>query len=109
MLFQEMWQYILANIQMGQSIDNWTKDKGFIGDQFTIVNFGLNYIEIDTPKAQNIQRVSRQDFHDIYNVWDQYLNGTFKRHQIRDLITRFSKYIISILHWVEIKNGGKLP
>lgn len=109
MPFQEMWNYILGNIQAGQSIDNWTRDKGFLGDQFTIIIFGPNYIGIDTPGAQNIQKVSRQNFQAVYNVWDQYLNGTLKRHQIRDSITRSSKYIISILHWVEIKNGGELP
>jgi hypothetical protein len=92
-----------------QQIDNWTDDKGYLGDQFTIQAVMPNVIHVNSPGAQNIQKVQRKDFEGVYNVWNQYRAGLFQRHRIRDKITRFSKYVISILYWVERNNGGILP
>ncbi|MFZ4439951.1 MAG: hypothetical protein ACOYOS_16105 [Syntrophales bacterium] len=109
MPFVNTWNYIQTNLKIGAVIDNWTKDKQYFGDKFTISNIALTQLDIDTPGAKNIQKIPQIDFQGIYNVWPQYIGCTYSRDQIRDNITRYSKYIISILKWVENSNGGTLP
>ena len=108
MPFIDTWNYIQKNLKNGTTINNWTKDKQYLGDQFTIYNVASTQVAIDTPGATNIQYVPQNDFEDVYNIWQQYVSSTHRRYQIRDN-THFSKYIISILKWVENSNGEILP
>jgi len=109
MPFVNTWNYIQNNLNIGAVIDNWSKDSQYLGDRFTISNISLSKIDVDTPGAKNIQKIPQNDFEGVYNVWQQYIACTYSRDQIRDNITRYSKYIISILKWVENSNGGTLP
>jgi hypothetical protein len=103
------WTYIQNNLHAGQSIDNWTKDGRHRVEQLSIVSVTAGKsILIKPPNAKNLQRVPQGDFKKVYAVWSQYMASTFPRHRIRN-ITRFSKYIISVLHWVEQGNNGTLP
>ena len=108
MPFINTWNALQIRLRRGTVIRNWTAQNGFLGDTFTIVSVKQNYIEVDAPGAQNIQRIPQRDFQIVYNLWDDYCLGNFKRHEIRDR-TRFSKYIISILHWLQNNCGGHLP
>lgn len=89
-------------------IDNWAKDSGYLGDQFTILKVTPTEVQVDAPKAQYTQHAPRNDFERVYDIWDQYIACTYPRHKIGGF-TRFSKYVISIVKWVEINNGGTLP
>ena len=109
MSFVDTWNYIQKKLIADQIIDNWTYNKGYLGNQFSILRVAANAVHVNTPDAINIQQVPRNDFHGVYNIWDQYKAGTYLRHRIRDNITRYSKYIISIFRWIEVNNSGYLP
>ncbi len=47
------------------------------------------------------------DFQKVYAIWSSYSQGQTGRAALRDA-TRFSKYIISVLHWLEQRVGGQL-
>lgn len=65
-----------------------------------VAEIGINYIKIDSPKAETIQVIPKDDFEKVWDVWVDYKNQKLLRNELRDL-TRYSKYIISILHWYE--------
>ncbi|MFQ5863375.1 MAG: hypothetical protein ACE5IC_09690 [Candidatus Brocadiales bacterium] len=107
MPFSNTWSALQSNLAVGMTIPDWTAARGLLDDSFSIASVTSTHVEIDTPGAQNIQRVPRDDFEVVYNLWQDYCRGAVPRHQIRDL-TRFSKYIISIFHWLEGQLGGQL-
>jgi hypothetical protein len=108
MAFTDTWTALQDTLSTGVTIENWTKDKEFLGNAFTIVRVAEDFIEVNTPNAFHLQRVPRSDFELVYRIWNSYLGRRIRRHEIRDR-TRFSKYIISILHWLEQRSSGKLP
>lgn len=97
--FEELWRQIQRDISVGDTIENWTQHRGYSGDEFIIRVMDTRFIEVESPDAENSQRVPREDFSAVYELWGDYLARRVPRYQIRDL-TRFSKYIISILHQV---------
>ncbi len=108
MPFINIWNALQTQLTPGTFIRNWTVQNGFLGDEFTIVSVSQNYIEVDAPGTQNIQKIPKRDFQIVYNLWDDYRSGKVRRYEIRDQ-TRFSKYIISILHWLLNNSGGHFP
>lgn len=108
MPFQNAWNTLQRNLTVGTVIPNWTADNGLLGDSFSVAAVTPGHIDVDAPGAQNVQRVPLADFQLVYDLWHDYLRGAVPRREIRDS-TRFSKYIISILHWLEDQAGGNLP
>ena len=108
MSFPNTWAALQTSLKPGTPIQNWTEAKGHVGEDFTIAKVAPEFVEIDAPSASNMQRVSRMDFEAVYNEWPKYVSGQTRRPEIRDK-TRFSKYVISILHWLELQSGGVLP
>ena len=108
MPFQATWIALQNELTTSTDIPNWTADKGYLVDSFTIGSVDPNYISLDTPRAENIQTVPKSDFAVVYDLWADYCRGIVKRHEIRD-VTRFSKYIISIFHWLETHLQSALP
>ncbi|MGD0707387.1 MAG: hypothetical protein ABSA51_02925 [Anaerolineaceae bacterium] len=98
--FETVWAYLQANLEAGTIIRNWTLMHGYLGDTMKVVAVRGNSIEIEAPNAENIQVVPKEDFEKLWDVWSDYKSRTLKRNELREL-TRFSKYIISILHWYE--------
>jgi hypothetical protein len=98
--FEQLWLDLVRNLKPGLTIDNWTAFRGNLGDKMTVVGIRDGYIEIEAPKAKTIQRVPKDDFERIWEVWSDYQSQKMPRHKIRDM-TLYSKYIISILHWYE--------
>jgi len=90
----------LSNLRVGERIRNWTIHSGYIGDDFEIHKVGDAYVEVQSPGAETIQHIPLADFAKVGHVWEGYVSGKLQRHVIRDK-TRFSKYIISILHHVK--------
>ena len=107
MPFSATWSALRSNLTLQTSIPNWTADKGLLGDSFTVSAVTPTHVEVDSPGAQNLQTIHR-DFEVVYAVWERYCNGKVPRREIRDS-TRFSKCIISILHWLTGHVGGALP
>jgi hypothetical protein len=100
MSFEELWQKLQGELTPGVVVSNWAADKGHLGDSFTIVAVHDNRVAVDSPGAKNTQTVPRRDFEAVYEVWPGYRDGRVPRYVLRDL-TRFSKYIISIIHHLE--------
>jgi len=108
MPFINTWNYIQNNLIADMSIKNWTVDHGFLGDQFKISSKKGLKIIVNSPNAKNTQNVPQHDFEMVYHIWGKYIAGNYSRSQIQNN-TYYSKYIISILKWVEGGNGGTLP
>lgn len=99
--FDQVWNTLQSHLRPGMVIKNWTAFSGYIGEDSTIVHLSQSDISVDAPGAKTIQHVPRNDFKAVWEVWEGYKKGKVPREELRD-ITRFSKYIISILHWYEI-------
>jgi len=99
---KDVWRKIANEIAPGITIQNWTRDKGFLGDTFVVVEIGKGFVKVDTPGTKNLQRIPREDFEEVSVLWQDYLAGMLGRNIIRNR-TRYSKYIISILHSIEIE------
>jgi hypothetical protein len=98
--FEPFWASLVRDLKPGTIVGNWTTLKGFLGDKMMIVNIGQDSIEVNAPGAMTNQIVPKSDFERVWRVWQAYKAQTVARHDLRD-VTRFSKYIISILHWFE--------
>ena len=95
--FEECWARIQREVTAGDTVRNWTQANGYLGDEFTLRVVDWEAIVVETPGALNLQRVPRADFAEVYRHWDDYCGGRCPRHKLRDM-SRFSKYVISILH-----------
>jgi hypothetical protein len=98
--FEAFWSYLQVNLKPGTDVKNWTAFNGYLGNKMTIVGVYNQAVEVDAPKAKTIQVVPIEDFKRVWQVWLDYKANKVRRYELRDL-TRFSKYIISILHWYE--------
>lgn len=101
---QDIWGTIRSRLTPGTIIPNWTVNEGSLGDEFTIAGISMSHVDVNTPGARNSQHISRIEFETVYEIWNDYLCGSIKRNNVRNK-TRFSKYIISILHWLETEDG----
>ena len=97
--FEAVWTQIQRTIAAGDMIRNWSRHSGYMGRDFTIHAVTDRFVEIDSPGALNIQHIARADFTRVHEHWDAYNARMFARSRLRD-ITRFSTYVISILHHV---------
>jgi len=62
MPFDDFWRTLKVELQEEQVIRNWTVDKGYLGrGDFGAIAKG-NYVECYPPKAENPQKVPRNDF-----------------------------------------------
>ena len=69
------------------------------GNDFTIHAVGAHFVEVDSPGAANIQHVDKEHFARVHEHWNAYNAHMFARSRLRGT-TRFSTYVISILHHV---------
>ncbi|HEY7329977.1 MAG TPA: hypothetical protein VH592_20245 [Gemmataceae bacterium] len=108
MAFLDTWNALQANLRNGTVIPNWTVHNRDIGEPFTVSEVSDTFVLVDAPAAESLQRVPRADFERIYDCWNDYLHGGMARSVFSPL-TRYSKYIISIFHWLEAHTAGRLP
>ena len=94
------WSRIRATLTAGDTVRNCTQHGGYLGDDFTIQAVQAHAVVVETPGATNLQQVPREDFAAVWAHWDDYCRGECPRNRLRDM-TRFSKYVISILHHVQ--------
>jgi hypothetical protein len=95
--FETVWGYFQVNLKPGTDVKNWTAFKGYLGDSMTFGGIRGNFIGVEAPKAENILSVPREDFEKVWDVWSEYKVQKVRRYELLDM-TRYSKYIISILH-----------
>ena len=106
--FANTWTALQGHLTPGSVIPNWTASKGLLGDSFVVHALSPNHVEVDTPGAQNRQKVGIADFQTVYAIWGSYCLGQTPRASVRDA-TRYSKYVISIFNWLEQQLGRPLP
>jgi hypothetical protein len=94
-------------LKPGVSIRNWTSANGYLGDEFLIERVISTAIIIRSPGAKNLQHVPQGAFLKILDVWPSYKLGGVPRNELRDHV-RFSKYVISILRWLETEVGQEI-
>jgi len=99
-VFSDTWQVILHRLKPGEIIPNWTVLKGYLGDTMQVVHFDQDEIVVQAPKAKNLLRVSKDEFKEIWEIWPAYKTGRMQRQEVCEM-TFHSKYILSILHWLE--------
>ena len=102
--FESVFAYLQSNLQADTEIDNWTAFRGYLGNKMRVVSIREGVIQVDSPKARNLQMIPKGDFERIWKVWEDYKRQKVKRFELRDM-TRFSKYILSILHWYDESDG----
>jgi len=99
--FEEFWKKFTRTLTEEHTIRNWTVDKGYLGKgDFVAKSKASGYIECDSPEAEMIQKVPKQDLKMMYEYWNSYINGNMGRADLRDK-SRFTKYTISIIHQYE--------
>ncbi len=108
MAFADTWAALQRRLQVGAVVENWTAHRGPVGEPFQIASVKPTVIGVSAPGALTPQRVRRADFEAVYELWEDYLRGTVQRSAFTPL-TRYSKYVISIFHWLQGQSGGKLP
>ena len=91
---------LLATLTTGTEIPNWSVASGLRGNIFHIVSVSLTQVIVETPNARHLQKIPMKDFAAVYELWSGYIEGTVTRSKIVN-VTRYSKYIISIYHWLE--------
>ena len=108
MAFKQTWTALQGQLRPRQVIPNWTAQRGLVGEPFEIVEMTSESIVVGPPGARDSQKVRRADFEAVYNRWPEYIAGTIPRSSFTPL-TRYSKYVISILYWLHQQSGGRLP
>ncbi len=98
--FEIVWEELQNRLRAGLIIPNWTYLKGYMGDSMRIEEVEDVEIVVQAPKAKNLQHVSKENFEIIWKIWPDYKSGRFHRQGMTPM-THYSKYIISILHWLE--------
>ena len=96
MSFEELWERLQQNLAVGTKVQHWSVFRGDLEGEFEITSVKRDSIQVSSTS----QPVPKRDFRAVAEVWDNYCAGDVPRFEIRDL-TRFSTYIISILHWQE--------
>jgi hypothetical protein len=102
----QVWAELQRRLHAGLSIPNWTVANGYLGDEFQIERVIPKAVWVDTPGAKQLQYVPRVAFAKVLPLWPGYKVGGVRRMDLR--ITRFSKYVVSILNWLEQEVGEPL-
>ncbi|MHB8545692.1 MAG: hypothetical protein ACYDAJ_02875 [Nitrosotalea sp.] len=94
--FDYFWNDLKNSLNMPQKISNWTKDNGFIGNDFTAQYKDEKFITCMLDNGKII-KVPKGEFHKMYKKWDDYISNILPRSEIVEQ-SRFTKYVISIFH-----------
>ena len=96
----DIWVKVRSMLHIEAKIPNWTYAGQGQKQNMTVVEVTQNAIKIESPTAEQIQNVPRNDFMKVWEVWLGYKAGRVKREEIRKM-THCSKYSISIFKWME--------
>jgi hypothetical protein len=100
MQLADIWAELKRRLAKNSEIRSWSSATGFLGDTFTVVGPRSGHVVIKSPYDLNPQNIPDQDFISVLEVWNDYVDGKLTRADIQAR-TKFSKFIISILHSLE--------
>ena len=95
--FESLLCQLQREISVGDTIRNWSQHTGYLSGVFTICAVESEFVQVEPLNAINRQHIRREEFAKVYEHWGAYKSGRLPRYELRD-ITRFSTYVISILH-----------
>jgi len=98
--FDALWESLIEKLHSGTKIPNWTAYSGHLGDYMVIDEISRKSIRIQSPGAKNIISVPMIEFRTVWLVWEDYKSQRLRRSELGEM-TRYSKYVVSILHWHE--------
>lgn len=99
--FEIFWGTLCVALRKPCLIRNWTVNSDYIGQDFQAMAKGES-IYCEPPGV----RVQKESFREIWQLWDQYLEGEISRKDLRDLPNYHTKYVISIFHhFMECQDG----
>jgi hypothetical protein len=98
--FNIYWEKIVAHLQEGMQIPNWTYFHGFAGEKIEIAAIQANEITVISKNKNRPIHVPKQAFEFMFNNWNAYVSGKIKRSTLRES-TFHSRYTISILKFCE--------
>jgi hypothetical protein len=98
--FDDIWDELIASLEPGIEINQWNPYNGYIGERLTIITSDPDSISIEPPRVWGSQVISKCDFKNVWEVWEDYTALRVERQKIHGL-TNHAKYVISILHWYE--------
>jgi hypothetical protein len=102
--FEDVWRQLQRELHPQTEVRNWTVLKGYLGDSMKIVAVRAETIEVDAPRARNLVVVPKAHFKAVWEIWNLYTDGLVPRAELTKM-TFFSKYIISVLHWLEMEDA----
>lgn len=104
--FKEFWKICQEKLKAGNVIPNWSVSGNIRIREFKIIEIAENSIGYDSPTAKNIQSVSKDEFQQIFTVWESYKKGDIPRSELREN-NKKTTYIIATIKYVEdlIKNN----
>lgn len=98
------WETVRRSLKPGQKISNWTLKKGLTGDDFHIIDIERARLLIEREGHRDAIPVYQKDFDEVGRLWTGYLKGEVPRKDFIPLTFK-SKYVISILHHINYRNG----
>ncbi len=93
---KNLFEELLKCINRLEYVPYWSKAGRTRGGRFKVLGRRGDYVLVE-PENGDTQNIPLKDFLMVLNLWKDYIRGVVKRHELRDK-TRFSSYIISILH-----------
>src|SRR3990170_6323829 len=100
------WETLREQVWPGYRFSTWSAKKGNLTGAFEIVNIAEDSVTVRSPTAKNLQIIPKVDFFKLAIDWIEYKSGNIPRHELRDK-TRYSTYIIGLLHWLDIEGHLK--
>lgn len=96
---------INENIQINQTIDNWSKARKTKVAQYRFkgCNQDLTKCYLQNPNTQKIYTINENDFQFLGNYWNDYKHNVITRHELRNS-NHSTTYTICLMHYLEINN-----
>ncbi len=99
-----VWADLLQSATIGQTIGNWSAEKGDLSRWFTIEGVEENRIVVAGAGLTKPRSVYQADFEKVARLWPEYKQRRVPRQEVRNE-SRNSTYIISLLHWLEERSA----
>jgi hypothetical protein len=100
MTFSNFWNTLQIKLKVGDSIKNWTAKRGYLGDEFRIIQVLDDRVEIDSPGAKKNLPAKKSDFEFMFDNWEAFCSGKIQRKELAPK-TFVSKYTMSIIKHLE--------
>ncbi len=99
MTLDQIWKELKGRIGKTEIL-TWTPDQGYLGERFIVVAVKDGHVHVAEAGAQKADKIPDADFVAVLGIWGDYADGKIKSAAV-DKLTKFPKYVISILRSLE--------